>query len=325
MMRTDQKKLSSSLKILLLAAILCCLLIAAAAPTLAGATIHITDESGFSGANDGDTLILDNDIVITSVPLEIDKAITLDLNGHDLSCSTSSAITSDTGGLINLLADGIFIKNGSISLTQNAPASTFFAIFTDKEVSFRNVTFNIENTGSTKRTYAIADRGTVTLSETTFNMVSSKPSFCYEARLPGMFTLNLKGMLESDFNLSNDSTAIINELPADPPEPPPLPPEPPLTPEPPLPPLASPSDTPEPPTEPEGPAAPETPTGPGSPGTIIIDDVTPKHSTEKRNVIITEPLPRETLASEPGTEAETHSWQKINGKWTYCGEVNDGK
>ena len=68
MMRTNSKKLIGSLKIFIPAAALCCLFIVAAAPTLAGAAIHIKNESGFSGISNGDTLVLDNDIVVTSLP-----------------------------------------------------------------------------------------------------------------------------------------------------------------------------------------------------------------------------------------------------------------
>lgn len=152
--RANQRILSVLLALVMVLVLSCALLLVTAAEgenagTVAkiGGTEYTSLADAITAANDGDTVLLLNDVVLTK-KLEISKSIALDLNGKSISLSEDSSaqqpielltgcnvtITGTTGSKIAGVDYGVVLKSGA-ALTVNGDV-TIEAVYKEYDYEF---------------------------------------------------------------------------------------------------------------------------------------------------------------------------------------------
>lgn len=117
-------------------------------------------QSAIQGANNGDTILLTNDIQIDKM-LDITKAITLDLGGHVLTSSGTFTGTYDNDKhLVQVQNTTVTIKNGTLKTTE--ANKQVLNVYNNSNVTLTDVT--LDHTNAFKGAPLVVNGSSVTLS-----------------------------------------------------------------------------------------------------------------------------------------------------------------
>ena len=136
-------------------------------PYAIGQTRYKSLEDALTAANAGDTIILRGDFYQGSKTVEINKSVTLELDGHTL--------TSDADGepVLRVLAENVTIRNGTVENTRTAKSSPAVAVGKLDAIgglTVKSVTFIGSSDGNAPQQYALnIQNGHAKVESGTFN------------------------------------------------------------------------------------------------------------------------------------------------------------